>query len=47
MPCPNEEKLDLRSRLWLFFLAPGLAYCWLVSRLFGIGWTGPDADFER
>ena len=38
------HKLDFRSRLYLFLLTPAHLYCWLLSRLFGIGWTGPYDD---
>ena len=42
----HKERLDVRSRVYLFLLAPAHLYCWLVSRLLGIGWTGPYADHE-
>ena len=39
-----EEKLCFRDRLYLFLLMPAHLYCWFISLLFGIGWTGPYDD---
>lgn len=39
-----DEKLDFRSRLYLFLLTPAHLYCWFLSWLFGIGWSGPYDD---
>ena len=38
------ERLDLKSRVYLFLLTPANLYCWFISSLFGVGWTGPYDD---
>ena len=44
MATRKTEKLDLRSRIYLFLLTPAHLYCWLISKLMGIGWSGPYDD---
>lgn len=47
MSTSRRERLDLRSRIYLFLLTPAHLYCWLISSLLGIGWTGPYDDHKR
>ena len=46
MSSPHQEPLDVRSRVYLFLLMPAHFYCWLISSLLGIGWTGPYDDHQ-
>ena len=46
MSIRQRERLNLKSRIYLFLLTPANLYFWLISSLFGIGWTGPEGDFK-
>ncbi len=42
----RNGKLDLRSQVYLFLLTPADLYCRFVSWVMGIGWSGPEKDYE-
>ena len=47
----NDEKPKLsnapfRERLFVFLTTPATLYLKFIGMFFGIGWTGPEGDYD-